>query len=86
MLMGVVKEENIDGQRMKLTTRCPNCKETSEIIVSIKGVIAYNSGALIQSAFPELTEDERERMISGYDQKCWDHIFDDDYAEEKEEE
>lgn len=35
----------------------------------------YYEGALIQVAFPDLTPDQRERLLSGVCAPCWDRLF-----------
>ena len=40
-----------------------------------KGVEKYNKGALIQDAFPNLSVDEREFLLSGLTPDQWKDIF-----------
>lgn len=35
-------------------------------------------GLLIQDAFPELSVDQREQLISGYCGECWDTLWSDE--------
>jgi len=40
-----------------------------------KGQALYDGGALIQNAFPNLTPDQCEQLITGTHPKCWDEMF-----------
>lgn len=40
-----------------------------------QGIIAYNEGAFVQQAFPKLSADQREQIISGTHPKCWIEMF-----------
>jgi hypothetical protein len=39
---------------------------------------AYRQGALIQEAFPSLTVEEREMLLTGMNQACWDRMISED--------
>lgn len=56
-------------------TQCPVCKQTSEVVVPVDGMAAWAAGAYIQDAMPELSVDDREKLMTGID-GCWDTIFD----------
>lgn len=43
--------------------------------VAADGLFAYRQGAMIQDAFPDLSKDEREFLISGISKEGWDKIF-----------
>ena len=60
------------------TPACPHCGETWDILVSGVGLRAWKRGALIQVAFPRLTAEERELMMTGFHPHCWDEVFGDD--------
>ena len=67
------------------------CMVTGEAVsVTVKGseLFAYNRGAKIQDAFPNLSIGEREFIISGTSQKGWDRMFgggdDEDFDEDEE--
>lgn len=62
---------------MKIT--CFNCKEPQEVPITQKQLDDYRiSGAFVQVYFPELTDDEREMLISGTCNRCWDEMFSED--------
>jgi ribosomal protein S27AE len=65
--------------------RCPRCKDDNVFMASFKGIEAWENGELIQRALPNLTAEQREFLMTGYDQKCWDEMFADEEDEEYEE-
>lgn len=54
------------------------------VTVPAAGLFKYRSGALIQDAFPDLSLDDREFLMSGCSPQGWAETFND--AEEDEEE
>ena len=66
------------GDHKNLIIQCPHCGKTSTLKLDVEktklfdaGMKAYKNGALVQNAFPFLTADERELLISGICSKCW---------------
>lgn len=57
------------------TPACFHCGETSLVEVPTDGFHAWQSGTLIQRAFPEMPADTRELLISGTHPACWDAMF-----------
>lgn len=56
---------------------CPRCQQTETFEVPTTDAAAYLEGTLhIQDALPTLTNDQRERLISGYCAPCWDAVMD----------
>jgi hypothetical protein len=53
------------------TNPCPECGERTMMEVSLMGYMQWKGGALIQNAFPNLTNDERELLITGTHSECW---------------
>lgn len=69
------------GDHKNLLIPCPFCGKVSTIKLDIektklfdKGMEAYQNGALMQNAFPFLSADERELLISGMCPKCWESM------------
>ena len=58
-----------------LTTYCPFCGEANYVLVREEDYIAWQNGELAQRAFPYLSADEREMLISGICPTCWDSMF-----------
>tara|TARA_Y100000817_G_C16807512_1_gene522680 strand:+ start:358 stop:579 length:222 start_codon:yes stop_codon:yes gene_type:complete len=62
---------------------CWNCLQTHVIEVSSEGYAEWQGGELIQEALPELSAGERELLMSGTCDPCWDELFG-DFAEEED--
>lgn len=61
---------------IKITTKpCMVCFKASEITVSAEAYHRWERGELIQRAFPELSDNERELLITGIHPECWIKIF-----------
>ena len=54
---------------------CPFCGKYHAVEVSEADLAAWEGGELAQNAFPYLTADEREILISGICPKCWAETF-----------
>lgn len=70
-----------------IITTCPFCGHAHEVAVNEDDFWDWDDGKNAQDAFPYLTPDEREMLISGICPKCWDSMFggeDEDTAEEEE--
>ncbi len=59
---------------MKITRTNPFNGEinTIDIDVTDEQVQSYMDGALIQNAFPQLTAGEREFILTGITEECWE--------------
>ena len=64
-----------DGAMLTLEGVCPVTKKTWSLAVAEKGYSAWISGALIQHAFPELSKEERELLLSGTSEEGWEQLF-----------
>ena len=62
---------------------CWNCLQPHVIEVSSEGYAEWQGGELIQEALPELSAGERELLMSGTWDPCWDELFG-DFAEEED--
>jgi len=61
-----------------LQTTCPMCRKDNEPIqVSRLAYEKWQRGGLIQNCFPRLTNLQRETLITGYCQPCWDKMWED---------
>ena len=54
---------------------CVLCHTPSVFTLGLSDIDKYRNGALIQDAFPYLSKDERETMISGTHAECWNKLF-----------
>ena len=60
---------------MDIITFCPICHEEHIIHVEVEDYLAWTDGATAQVAFPYLSADEREMLISGICPTCWASMF-----------
>jgi hypothetical protein len=58
------------------TTRCPQCGDLKQFPLHDFKIRRWKQeGEPIQRVFPELSTEDRERLISGTCPKCWDSMF-----------
>ncbi len=57
------------------TRRCFHCGCEGKVTVTQEGLAAYNDGEHVQVAFPDLSKDLREQIISGTHPRCWVGMF-----------
>lgn len=61
------------------TKRCYHCGEEGTLTMpaeeGLRGVEAYANGEYAQDAFPFLSAEDREQIISGTHPKCWTEMF-----------
>lgn len=62
--------------RHGLIPRCPHCKIFVRVTLDGSEYWAYfMQGALVQDAFPNLTPEQRELLITGTHPECWDAMM-----------
>lgn len=57
------------------TSTLSGVQRTFMLNITQEQIEKYAGGALIQHAFPNLTPDEREFVLTGITQEEWDEIF-----------
>lgn len=57
------------------TDPCPNCDKSDEIELDEDAVRAWKRGMYIQNAFPDMTPGQREQLITGIHEGCWDEYM-----------
>ncbi|MEY4432355.1 MAG: hypothetical protein RLZZ44_485 [Bacteroidota bacterium] len=60
---------------MKISVSCELCHEKTILEVEQSQLDDWRNGVLIQDAMPQLSNSERELLISGTCEKCWNDIF-----------
>ena len=60
---------------------CRICSQQQEVIAPVAGLMAWEEGAFIQDAMPELSAGDREMLISQTCDDCWHMMFGDDEDE-----
>jgi len=67
-----------DDDSVVIVVKCPFCGKESVFDVDketwYKGEQAYKNGALIQNAWPTLSPAQRELLITGMCEECWDNM------------
>ena len=57
---------------------CPFCDKkrtiTVDYVALLNGIRVYNNGTLLQNAFPTFTASEREFLLTGICDECWDDM------------
>lgn len=66
---------------------CPRCHKVHEVVVDFEDYTNYMMGdAKIQDAFPYLSANEREYILTGFCEDCWNNLFADEDEEEEDKE
>lgn len=74
----------INREEVAIITVCPICGHVNEITVNEDDYFNWDDGALVQDAFPYLTAEERECLISHICPICWNKTFGDIDEEDPE--
>lgn len=61
----------MNGETKLIRTMCPVCDAESAVRVNTAEWQAWKDGALIQDAFPNLSANTREALMTGTCDKCW---------------
>lgn len=71
-------------KKIAIEVRCQFCGAINQVAVFEADYDRWIDGALVQNAFPYLTADERELLVSGLCLDCQKDVFDsdEDYDEE----
>lgn len=59
----------------RVEVRCTECGEIKSVPFTAAQQAAYAAGGLIQRVAPNLSEDDRELLISGTCGKCFEKLF-----------
>ena len=61
---------------IEIITTCPFCGKDHSVVVEEHDYLAWEMGnSLAQDAFPYLSADDREMLISGICPQCWEKTF-----------
>lgn len=77
--MEMTRVKTKDGRYMlDIATTCPCCGKEHIVRVKVSDYFDWQfEGLYIQEAFPYLSADEREMLMSGTCPDCWNKIFSD---------
>lgn len=67
----------INYKEVCVVTQCPMCGRANEVEINEADYFDWDDGVLAQIAFPYLTAQEREMLISGICPTCWARTFGD---------
>lgn len=67
-----------DTSKVEVISRCMLCGELSGVIVDAEGYDKWVAGEFVQDAFPRMPAEDREVLISGTHDECWDNMMGDD--------
>ncbi len=67
-----------DGKRqtLRFDGPCIHCGTPQSVRVDADAAMKFAEGAFAQDCFPELSAGQREFLISGICDTCWDQMFD----------
>jgi hypothetical protein len=68
-------EEKFDPHVYVFTGPCVVTGKPHSVAVPAAGLFAYHQGAKIQDAFPGLSADDREFLLSGFSPDGWEATF-----------
>tara|TARA_A100001037_G_scaffold264069_1_gene254649 strand:- start:874 stop:1086 length:213 start_codon:yes stop_codon:yes gene_type:complete len=68
-----------ERQVSEFPVQCWQCKEEHVIMADERDICDWQDGELIQDALPYLSASEREMLISGTCDDCWQKMFPVDY-------
>ena len=77
----ITEYEAMSSNTVKVTAECDIDGSVSDMVFAmsredfVSAVARWQSGALIQNAFPNLNKDEREFLITGITPDKWVEIF-----------
>lgn len=60
---------------LAITTKCPLCGKTQDVVVESTDYADFLKRKHAQDAFPYLSASERELLISGICEECWNRVF-----------
>lgn len=73
-------QDEPDGQYTTFTGPCVVTGKPYSVRVPTLGILLYSEGAMIQEAFPALSTDDREFLLSGFSPEGWKTTFGDKSA------
>lgn len=67
-----------DARYVEYTRTCPRCMGPTRVRIHRPSFDRWMAGELIQDAAPELTAAERESLITGLHEECWEEMMTDE--------
>lgn len=63
------------GSTITVANKCMVCNGDSTMTVDRESYFKWRKGMFIQNAFPNLSADQREQLMTGTHGKCFDNMF-----------
>jgi len=60
---------------LRLEGPCVYCRQPQTMVVAAESLIKFGGGGAVQKCFPTLTAGQREFLLSGTCDDCWDKMF-----------
>lgn len=76
--------KKINYKEVCVITRCPLCGRGNEVEVNEEDYWDWEDGEKVTVAFPYLSANEREMLISGICPKCWENMLPPEPEEEED--
>ncbi|MCB0738980.1 MAG: hypothetical protein KDC92_15835 [Bacteroidetes bacterium] len=70
----IASNENNCGQ-MESVVKCIGCNKEHRIVTNAQKYVDWLNGELINNALPELNAEQKELLISGTCNSCWDLMW-----------
>lgn len=67
--------KKINHREIEVMTSCPFCGHADSVFVNEADYWDWQDGTRAQDAFPYLSADDRELLISGICYQCWHKMF-----------
>jgi hypothetical protein len=64
-----------NSNQVRVTIQCPVTQTTHTLTVGKAAYESWLAGEYVQVAFPRLSADDRERLISGISPEGWNQMF-----------
>jgi predicted metal-binding protein len=75
MIRPIAETHLPDGNTVVTVACMGGCDKPHEVHVDTSAYLAYKAGELAQRAFPTMSADQRELLISGTCGTCWNEMF-----------
>ena len=75
MMNGRTIKENPQKGTLEVVCVCPFCGRQKEVELTVDQFTRWRAGASIQLVAPELSDNDREALISGICDTCWNNMF-----------
>jgi len=72
---GICAVDNADATYAEVSGPCYSCSEKQTVRAKIEDLARFRNGGFAQDCFSYLTAAEREFLISGICDKCWNEMF-----------